>query len=82
VQHLIRQAARLRQASRLVQLERVLGFVAGGHTAGEAMLIERLARVADAELERVLSRLAPARKEWGGLEVRLTGLIVFEERGG
>jgi superfamily II DNA or RNA helicase len=78
---LIREAARLRQAARLLRLERALGFVAGGHTAGEGMVIERLADAGDAELEGVLSRLAPIRKEWDGLEVRLTGLIVFEETG-
>jgi len=82
VQRLIREAARLRQADRLLRLERALGFVAGGHTAGEAMLVERLAGTADAELEAILSRLAPVRKEWDGLEVRLTGLIVFMSKPG
>lgn len=78
VHRLIQEAARLRQADRLQRLERAVEFVAGGHTAGEAMLLERLADAASAELENVLSRMAPARKKWDGLEVRLTGLIVFD----
>lgn len=75
---LIRSAARLRQADRLLRLQRVLEFVTGGHTAGEAVLIERLAESADVELEARLSRMAPTRREWDGIDVRLTGLIVFD----
>ncbi|HJR17429.1 MAG TPA: hypothetical protein VJ808_11295, partial [Gemmatimonadales bacterium] len=73
---LIRQAARLRQENRLLGLERALGFVAGGHTAGEEMLLESLAEAPDQGLVSGLSRAGPS-MEWGGIEVRLTGLIVF-----
>jgi len=75
---LIRDAARLRQAGRLQRLEQALAFVVGGHTAGETMLIERFAQAADCELQTGLSRLAQARVEWDGIEVRLSGVIVFE----
>jgi hypothetical protein len=74
---LIAQAARKRQSDRLYRLERALGFVAGGHTAGEAMLIERLAALD--EIESELSRLPAERTGWEGIEVRLTGLILFED---
>lgn len=78
IQKLIGNAARLRQAERLSRLERILEFVARGHTAGEDMLIERLGSSSDDELETVLGRLAPARMDWEGLEVRLTGMILFD----
>jgi superfamily II DNA or RNA helicase len=78
--HLIGQAARMRQSERLVRLEHALGFVAGGHTAGESLLIEQLANQhSDHEVERALSRM-PSRTEWDDLDVRLTGLLIF--RGG
>jgi len=73
---LIGQAARLRLESRLSELERVLQFVAGGHTAGEEMLLERLVEAPDRDLMNGLRRAAP-QPNWDGIEVRLTGLIVF-----
>jgi hypothetical protein len=73
---LIHNAARLRQDGRLLQLERALAFVAGGHTAGEEMLIERLAEAPDREILAALARMPP-QASWDGVEVRLTGLIVF-----
>lgn len=72
---LIQDAARRRQADRLLRLDQSLAFVAGGHTAGEAMLIERLAEAPATELEAALMRLRTTRIEWDGLEVRVTGLI-------
>lgn len=75
--HLIGDAARRRQAARLLRLERALGFVAGGHTAGEEMLIQRLAEDSDAKLEAELDRLATAQPAGDGMEVKLTGMIVF-----
>jgi hypothetical protein len=74
---MIHQAARLRQDARLLRLERALSFVAGGHTAGEAMLIERLAESPDREIETTLCRLPADRTKCEELEVRLTGLILF-----
>jgi hypothetical protein len=77
LQGFTREAARMHQPNRLEQLEHALGFVTRGHTAGEAALIERLADSSDAELDRLIPRLPPGRTEWGGIEARLTGLILF-----
>jgi hypothetical protein len=77
LQAFTREAARLHQPNRLVQLEHALAFVTRGHTAGEAALIERLADSPDAELERVTPRLPQGRAQWGGIEARLTGLVLF-----
>ena len=77
LRQLIGEAARLRHRGSLLQLERMLGFVAGGHTAGEEMLIERLVEAPARELTSGLSRVTTAQVSWNGLDVRLTGLIVF-----
>lgn len=76
---MIQQAARLRQDTQLRRLERALAFVAGGHTAGEEMLIRRLAAGPDQEIVQELSRVRP-QDAWEGIEARLTGLIVFSPR--
>ena len=73
---LIHQAAGLRQDGRLLQLERMLAFAAGGHTAGEEMLVERLAEAPDREIRAALSQVSP-QTSWDGIEARLTGLVVF-----
>jgi hypothetical protein len=77
LQALARTAARRRDGDRLGRLQRALGFVAGGHTAGERALIGRLADVADGELEAVIARLPAPRSAVDALHCRLTGLIVF-----
>jgi hypothetical protein len=77
LRQLIAEAARLRDHDSLLQLERMLGFVAGGHTAGEEMLIEQLVEAPARELTSRLSRVTKAPSSWNGIEVRLTGLIVF-----
>jgi hypothetical protein len=76
---LIRKAARLRDDRGLSELERAMAFVGGGHTAGEEMKLERLGGVSDDELASVLSRTLP-QPDWDGVEVRLTGFIVFGSR--
>jgi superfamily II DNA or RNA helicase len=76
---LIHQAARLRQEGRLLHLERALAFIAGGHTAGEEILIERLSLTPDRDPLAALGRLRP-QNDWEGIEVRLTGLIVFSPK--
>ncbi|HEU4681814.1 MAG TPA: hypothetical protein VFS51_08715, partial [Gemmatimonadales bacterium] len=73
---LIRHAARLRQEIRLSELELGLRFVAGGHTAGEELLLDRLVNTADQDLLTGLRGTVP-QPEWSGIEARLTGLIVF-----
>jgi hypothetical protein len=77
LQAFTREAARMHQPNRLVRLERALEFVTRGHTAGEAALIERLADSSDAELDRMIPTLPHGRAQWGGIEARLTGLVLF-----
>jgi hypothetical protein len=77
LQGMVRDAAREHNARRLEQLERALAFVSGGHTAGEAALVERLAKATDGELSLAAGTLPRSTAAWDGIEVRLTGLIVF-----
>ena len=77
LRHLIGRAARQRLHDPLLQLERLLGFVAGGHTAGEEILIEQLVEAPDGELISRLSQGPASLAGWKGIEVQLTGLIVF-----
>jgi superfamily II DNA or RNA helicase len=77
LQSLVKEAARRHQAGRLAELERALVLVAGGHSAGEAVLIEQMAEAADSQLASLLGRLPNRRSQLGGLEVRLTGLVLF-----
>lgn len=78
---LIGRAARLRLHKPLLQLERLLGFVAGGHTAGEELLMEHLVEAPIGELTSRLSRVPVSRGDWKGIEIRLTGLILFSPDG-
>ncbi|HKH83710.1 MAG TPA: C-terminal helicase domain-containing protein, partial [Gemmatimonadales bacterium] len=73
---LIRDAAKLRQDTRLLELEAALAFVAGGHTAGEERLLDKLVGVPARDLLQALSSVVP-QPPWTGVEVRLTGLIIF-----
>jgi len=76
---LVRAAARRRDGGELARLERALAFVSGGHTAGEAVLVRRLA---DAEAPAFAAGLAgiPATSaRWDAIDVRLTGLVIFED---
>jgi superfamily II DNA or RNA helicase len=77
LQQLIREAARNREARRLAELEHAIAAVAGGHTAGEMALLERLAEAGDSELVRRLGTLPSKRPTWQSLEVRLTGMVIF-----
>jgi hypothetical protein len=78
LQAFIREAARLHQPDRLLQLEQAMAFITRGHTAGEAALIERLAESSDAELHSALPTLPRSAVRRHGIEVRLTGLILFD----
>ena len=74
---LVRAAARRRDGGELARLERTLAFVAGGHTAGEAMLVRRLA---DAPaLTASLAGIPATSARWDAIDVRLTGLVIFED---
>jgi superfamily II DNA or RNA helicase len=77
LQELIGKAARLRRLDRLAQLDRAMELVSRGRTAGEELMVERLAELSPQELTRTISSLPPRRASPAGLEVRLTGLIVF-----
>jgi hypothetical protein len=77
LQGMVRDAARRHHQARLEQLERALGFVAGGHTAGEAALVEILAKSTDREISLAIRGLPDGTVPWDELEVRLTGLIIF-----
>jgi hypothetical protein len=80
LQAFTREAARMHQADRLGRLEHAMAFATRGHTAGEAALIDRLVGSSDAELDSWIPKLPPGRAGWGGVEVRLTGLVLFGPR--
>ena len=77
VQGEIRDAARRRDGMALDALERALAFLGGGHTAGEAMLVERLAGLESAEVRRLLPRLPAPSPRWPIIEARVGGLLLF-----
>jgi hypothetical protein len=77
LQSMVSEAVRRRDAERLADLERAIGFVAGGYTAGEALLVERLAQGTESELRSCIGTLPPGPAEPGQLEVKLTGLVLF-----
>jgi len=77
LQEAIRNAARSRNLAQLTILERALGFASGGHTAGEAFLLERLSSLDAAGLLREVRRVPSPSERWGPPEVRLTGVVVF-----
>ncbi|HET9040023.1 MAG TPA: DEAD/DEAH box helicase [Gemmatimonadales bacterium] len=74
---LVRDAARRRDGPALARLEHALAFVAGGHTAGEALLVRRLAEANDRELADAARRMPAAAPRWDAIDVRLCGVVVF-----
>jgi hypothetical protein len=76
---LVRTAARRRDGRELARLERALAFVAGGHTAGEAMLVRRLADADAPALAACLAGIPATSARWDAIDVRLTGLVVFDD---
>jgi superfamily II DNA or RNA helicase len=73
----VREAARRRDLEALAGLERALGFVGRGHTAGESLELERLAGLPDGRFEREASRLPVAPDGWSTIEPRLGGVLLF-----
>jgi hypothetical protein len=68
-------AARQRDTRSLIRLDRELAFLAGGHTAGEQMLIHQLA---NSDRRQALDVTLPAASPVAAArEVHLTGLILF-----
>jgi len=72
-------AVRRRDRRRLERLERALAFASGGHAAGEAMLVHRMAQADGQRLSSWVERAPIPTPRWDVLDVRLTGLIVFEK---
>lgn len=77
LQSLVGDAARKHDPKGLAELERAIAFVAGGHTAGEADLLNRLGQVTDSELRATVRDLPRSSIPEGNIEVQLTGLIVW-----
>jgi superfamily II DNA or RNA helicase len=73
----IRDAARRRDLEALAGLERALAFVGRGHTAGESLLLERLAKMPDGEFSRTVPRLPAAQGRSDAIEARLGGILLF-----
>ncbi len=81
LRRLATDAARARAADTLALLERALHFCTGGHTAGEAMLIEEVAALDDVELMARLPSLPAPTPPPEPLRPLITGLIVFDGPG-
>jgi hypothetical protein len=77
LQDLVREAARKHDARQLAELERIIAFVAGGHTAGEAELVNRLAQARDPEFRDMVRDLPTRSIEEENIEFQMTGLIVW-----
>ncbi|HEU4700278.1 MAG TPA: DEAD/DEAH box helicase [Gemmatimonadales bacterium] len=75
---LARGAARARDARLLAAVDRALRFVAGGHTAGEAQLVEALAALPERELVRRLAALPAPDPPPPPCAVRLLGVVLVE----
>jgi superfamily II DNA or RNA helicase len=73
----VREAARRRDLAALGSLERALGFVGRGHTAGESLLLERLADMPEREFNRKALRLPAPGHRWEAIEARLGGVLLF-----
>ena len=73
-------AARRRDHRALSELERALGILSGGLTAGEARLMSALARAGDTEILAGFARLPPPARAPEPVAPRLFGLILFGPR--
>jgi hypothetical protein len=74
----VAEAARKRDRRRLGRLERAIRFVAGGHTAGEELVLERMAEAPTDDLLAWLDRVPPPDARGDPIEARLTGMVLFE----
>jgi hypothetical protein len=77
---LARAAARRRDPAALALVQRAIRFAAGGHTAGESLELERLARLGEVELRATLAGLPPPTVVPSALQARLSGVILFVGR--
>jgi hypothetical protein len=78
---LMTEAARRRGPARLSLLEGGLRFAARGHTAGELLLLEGMAGLGERQLLAALATLPPAPGRADAVELRLTGVVLFEGAG-
>jgi hypothetical protein len=74
----VAEAARRRDRRELERLDRAVRFVAGGHTAGEALLMDRMADAPERDLLAWIARMPAPAPRGDPIEARLTGIIVFE----
>jgi hypothetical protein len=74
----VAEAARRRDRRELARLERALTFVAGGHTAGEDLLLDRMAEASTTDILARLDRVPASESRSEPIEVRLTGILVFQ----
>lgn len=72
-----RAAARDRNAARLRHLERALGIVCGGLTAGEARLLDRCVQASDDHLLATIAALVPRDPLPAAIPARLIGVVLF-----
>jgi hypothetical protein len=77
LQAMIRRAVRDRAAHEFSLLERALRLASGGHTAGEARLVARLAEADDARLRAALPRLPEPKPISAPAAPSLVGLVLF-----
>jgi len=73
----VHDAVRRRDGPALACLERALAFATGGHTAGEAMLVKKLADSDGRGLAAGVARLPAPTQRWETVEVRVTGVVLF-----
>ena len=78
LRRLARQGVRARDATLVSSLQAALRFAAGGHTAGEAALVEQLLALDDAALLSRLRALPAPSAPPSLLVPRLVGIILFE----
>jgi hypothetical protein len=78
LRHLARQGVRARDATLVSSLQAALRFAAGGHTAGEAALVEQLLALDDAALLLRIRALPTPTALPTLLVPRLVGIILFE----
>jgi superfamily II DNA or RNA helicase len=77
--HEVAEAARRRDRQRLERLERATRFVAGGRSAGEEMVLDRMAEASTRDLLAWLDRVPAPEARSHPIEVRLTGIVVFDD---
>jgi hypothetical protein len=76
VQACARDAIRQRDRSMLAMADRAIAFLRRGHTAGERLLIRRMADADEAEFERLLAGMPRPDTAPLPLRARIVGVVV------